>query len=107
MRALDDCLNNRAETSLMTHEEEYSLCNNSLEKSLNKVMTSPQQVTVSNPGKKRESDFQNYHIAILKMSNFQFEELHGLSAIIRIGGEKRNRNHPQGNPGIVLTRQRL
>ena len=44
---------------------------------------------MSDSGKKRESDFQNYDIAILKMSNFQFEEFHGLSTIIQIGGEKK------------------
>ena len=94
----------------MTHEEEYI---QSLQEQFGKITKqsddySPQQVTTSNSVKKRESDFQNYHIAILKMSNFQFEELHGLSTIIRIGGgKKRNRSHPQGNPGTALTRQRL
>lgn len=75
----------------MTHEEEYI---QSLQEQFGKITKqsddySPQQVTMSNSGKKRESDFQNYHIAILKMSNFQFEELHGLSIIIRIGGGKK------------------
>ena len=58
-----DYWDSKIETLETTHNKEYSIYKNSLDKSLNKWAK-------VNPGEERKSDFQSYYIIIFKMSSF-------------------------------------
>lgn len=58
-----------------THDKEYGLYKNSLEKPLNKQSNhKPQQPATTNPGEREEYDSQRCHI-IFKMSTFNDKKL--------------------------------
>lgn len=105
VRSLADCTDNEGEMSLTTHKKEYRVCNNGLEKSLNKQMTVA--VSKQKPAIPEERENLISRVTTLSYSNVQFSTKNYQIIAWLIHREKKEKNLIETMPEEAQTLELL